>query len=96
MWKYKVNNKLRDKSGPYYGFTDYNKKIITINKEIHKKKKSGTSIPKKDQTLINTIVHEELHKNHPKMHEKTVMKVTKKKVKSMGEKAKKRLYSKLS
>lgn len=79
--KYKkvVANKMRS-----YGDTDYNKRIIRVNKSKKKNKKRGD--------IIDTIVHEETHVRHPKMHEKTVSKKTKKIIKRMSTKTKKKAY----
>lgn len=89
-YKRVVNNKL-----PYFGDIDEDKKVITINKKIHEKaKKKGIfGIPKKDSTIINTIVHEEKHRLHPRMHEKTVRKETQKDVKKLSQKQKHKLYA---
>lgn len=86
------------KCGGAFGETNYEKKVIRINKKIHQKakKKSLWGFPKKDSTIIDTLVHETLHKNHPKMHEKTVRRKAKVLVKKMGKKAKSKLYSKVS
>ena len=78
-WKRKVDNRMR-----WQGETDTDKKVIKINKKKSKKKTS----------IIDTIAHEEMHVKHPKMHEKTVYKKTKHKVKSLSRKSKQRLYSK--
>jgi len=81
-----------------FGITDYKTKTIKINKPLHKKakkdKKNSYGVPKKDMTIINTEVHELMHKDHPKMHEKTVRKNTRKKVAKMSTKAKAKIYSK--
>jgi len=73
------DNKMRD-----YGDTDWNKRVIRVNKSKKKNKKRGD--------IINTIVHEERHVKHPKEHEKTVRKKTKLSVKRMNSKTKKRAY----
>ena len=91
-WKYKTNNKLRGT----YGQTDFAKKTIEINKKLHRttKNKRGTGFSKKDITLINTMVHEDLHRKHPRMTEKMVRKLTKTKVAIMTPAQKARLRSK--
>lgn len=81
--KYKVDNKLKDT----YGETDLNTKVIKINKKLHKKDK---------ESMIDTIVHEHMHLKHPLMHEKTVRRLTPKKVKKMTKKSKARLYNKFN
>lgn len=96
-WK-RVFKKVSDKKGPLYGETDYAKKTIKINRATHKTKGDHPSWVKKNPdgtaNLLDTIVHEEMHKQHPKMKEKTVRKLTPKKVKKMSKKLKAKLYSK--
>lgn len=87
-WKRVVDNKMRS-----FGETNLGKRIIRINKKMHKDKSPRFGISKKDITVINTIVHEEMHSKHPKMHEKTVRKLTRKKVAKLSRKHKKKLYS---
>lgn len=86
-----------------FGETDYEKKTIKINKKLSRqaaKTKKGAwkkyGMSKKDTSVINSIVHEKLHKNHPKMLEGTVRKKAHKLVSKMGRKAKAKLYSKFS
>jgi hypothetical protein len=88
--------RLVDNNLGHFGETDTDKKVIKINKKIHAKgkKKAIGGIPKKDSTIINTIVHEEMHMKSPRMHERTVRKKTQKVVRSMSAKRKKKLYSK--
>ncbi len=86
MAKYKrvTSNKMR-----YFGDIDDEKRVIRVNKR-RSKSKDG----KKKGGLIDTIVHEETHRLHPKMHEKTVIKATKRSVKRMSARQKKKNYSK--
>jgi acetyl-CoA carboxylase alpha subunit len=74
-----------DNRSKWQGDTDVEKGVIRINKKKSKKKSS----------VIDTIVHEEMHAKHPKMHEKTVKRKTWEalKLKKMGKKAKRKLYS---
>lgn len=80
-WTRKVDNKMRA-----FGETDLKKKTIRINKKKSKKSKPGE--------VIDTIVHEEMHRKHPKMKEKTVRKKTKSSVGRMSKKVKSKHYSK--
>jgi predicted SprT family Zn-dependent metalloprotease len=80
-WKREVNNKLKG----VYGVTDFQKREIQINKKLHKKD---------GESMIDTIVHEEMHMKHPRMKEKTVRKLTPKKVKKMSKKAKSNIRNK--
>lgn len=89
----KVNNKLRGA----YGMTTIESgkpTKIEINRKRHRKIKVDKRFPKRDRTLINTIVHEEMHARHPKMHEKTIVKKTWKKITKMGKGIKSKLYKK--
>lgn len=89
-YKYKVDNKMR-----YMGDTDIDKKVIRVNKKMHKMKEKGrTTMGRKLKRgeLLDTIVHETLHAKHPKAHERTIQKMTKKKIPKMGKLAKSKLY----
>ena len=78
--KRKVDNRMRA-----FGDTDLETGVIRINKKKNKKAGKGE--------LIDTIVHEEMHLAHPKMHEKTIKRKTKAKVKKLSNKRKRRLYN---
>lgn len=88
IWK-RVVGKVRGG----FGETDFDKKTIRIDKSKHKNK-ALYDVPKKDSSLINTIVHEEMHRQNPKMTEKQVRKRTRLKVKKMSKKLKVKMYSK--
>ena len=75
-----VDNKMR-----WHGDTDTEKHVIRINKSKKKNKDRGE--------IIDTIVHEETHAAHPRMHEKTVRKHTIKKLKRLSRAQKQKLYS---
>ncbi len=68
-----------------YGDIDFKKKIIRVNKKRSKKAGPGE--------VLDTIVHEETHRKHPKMHEKTVRKETKEAIKKMSPTQKSKQYS---
>lgn len=72
-YKIKVDNKMRGA----YGDMNESKKLIRIHKKRHKTKKN----------LANTIVHEKMHVDHPKMWEKTVRKKTSKIIGKASKKA---------
>ena len=80
-----VNNKLR-----YFGETDLEKRTIVINKSKHTLKKSKKDI---EDSLLDTLIHEELHMEHPTMSEKNIIKLTKKTLKTLSKKKKKKLYA---
>lgn len=75
-----VDNKMHA-----FGDTDLERGIIRVNKSKRKNKNPGD--------IIDTIVHEETHRKHPAMHERTVRKKTKTLVKKLGRSAKRKLYS---
>ncbi len=94
IWKHCMSKKGAKGA---YGVTDFKNKKITINKAYHKSKNNHSPGIKKNKdgtaSMIDTMVHEEMHKNHPKMSEKTVRKLTSKKVKTMSKKLKAKVYS---
>jgi hypothetical protein len=77
----KVDNKM-------HSFGDFNEATgkIRINKKMNKAKGDSGE-------LINTEVHESLHAKNPRLTEKQVYSKTKKIVKKMSKKAKKKMYS---
>src|SRR5258705_2904591 len=92
--KYKrtVNNKMGN-----YGETDLGKHTIKINKKLSKSKPTHkrplNKHAKKYPEVLDTIVHERKHVEHPKMHEKTVRQITKKSIKKMTHKQKRKNYN---
>ena len=84
-WKRKTDNKMKD-----YGEIDYHRGSIRINK------KKSKSYGKKHKVagILDTIVHEEMHRKHPKMTERVVRKKTKKVIKKMSRRVKNKNYSK--
>ncbi len=66
-YKFKVNNKLKDKIGGLLGRANIDTGQIEINVKAHKR-----NVPK----LASTIKHEMLHVKHPKLTEKEVYKCT--------------------
>lgn len=94
-WSYKVKKKKG-----LYGETDLDKKVMIVNKSEHKFKSGHRSDVKKNPdgtaSILDTIVHEHLHKVHPKAHEKTVRKLTRKRLKKISKKTKSKLYNKFN
>lgn len=78
-YKVKIDNKMRA-----FGDTDFQKKLIRINKR--KSLKSGPG------ELLDTIKHELTHAKHPKMGEKRVRSVTETVLKRATTRQKSRLY----
>ena len=88
----KVNNRMKGA----YGMTTLQsgkRPIIEINKRAHAKLKNDKRFSKKEKTLLNTIVHEEIHAKHQRMYEKNVRRMAIKKTASMSKVAKKKFYS---
>ena len=79
-WARVVDNSMR-----VFGDTNYDKKIIRVNKKKSKKTAPGE--------VIKTIIHEEEHRLHPKMHEKTVYKKAREMIKRMNHNQKQRHYA---
>ena len=82
----------------WLGDTNTTDKIIRINKKLHHKAamKRVMGRNKRKSELLDTIVHEEMHAKHPKMHEKIVYKKTREKVKKLTPKQKHKLYSRFA
>ena len=80
-WKRVATDKMRA-----MGDIDYEKKLIRINK-------AKARATEKQGEILNTIVHEEMHRLHPKMWEKTIKKETKTKIRSMSQKEKNKQYN---
>ena len=80
-FRFKKNGKMLSD-----GDIDFDKKIIRINKTRSKKHKGG---------IIDTIVHEDMHRLHPQMSEKSIRKRTTARIKKMSVKAKARLRAKV-
>ena len=68
-----------------YGMTDFGKKVIKVNKAKSKKGSHGE--------VMDSIFHEETHAKHPKMHEKTVRKVTQAMLPTLSAKQRQKYYS---
>ena len=76
--------------GKWYAETDTHKKVIKVNKKMHK---THPLHKKQYPELADTIYHELHHAKHPEATEKETYKKTHKAIKTMGPKAKKKLYS---
>lgn len=80
-WKRVVDNKMRSQ-----GDIDLDNRVIRVNKQKSKAKSS----------VIDTIVHEEMHRVHPQIHEKNIRRLTSQRVSKMSYAQRQRLYSKYS
>lgn len=90
-YKLKIDNGMHG----IFGETDSRRRTIKINRKLHAVKSGGHLIknPNGTEKLIGTIAHEIMHAKHPNMHEKTVRKLSKKRVKTMSPRYKQKLYA---
>ena len=84
--KYKGYNFSKDDKMRSYGEVDGGKKIVRIN--VKKSKKKG-----KKGEVLNSILHEKFHIDHPKATEKTTYKKVKEQMAKLTKQHKKRIYS---
>lgn len=88
-WKRVVDNRLKDA----YGETDFSKKLIKLNVMRHSKRvKRYNKAPNGNESVIDTIIHEELHRMKPTWKEGKIVENAKKIVELMSPKVKKRYY----
>lgn len=80
----KVDNKMRS-----MGMYDEKTGIVKINKKMAK---TANKHKRKKREVLDTIQHETLHVQHPRMTEKTVYKKTPKLLDKMTTKMKIRMY----
>lgn len=91
-WRFKTNNKMRGA----FAETDFSKKTVRLNKKIHKKGGSHDSEKKNPDgsaSMLNSIEHELQHIRDPKATEKQVRKRTRKSIKRLSPKQKKKRYA---
>lgn len=69
-----------------FGDIDMGKKVIRVNAK-RSKKEGGKG------EVLDSMVHEIAHANHPQMHEKTIRKHTDKVIKHMGDTKKRKVYN---
>lgn len=81
LWIRLVDNGMND-----YGEINYHKKVIRVNKNKSKKLGRGG--------IIDTIIHEELHRKYPDLGERDIKKLTETRLKKMGSLDKKMYYNK--
>jgi hypothetical protein len=80
-WRWVIDNRMRA-----YGEVDPNKCIVRINVEKHRRERAS---------LIDTLVHEELHILFPRFGEAMICAMTERCVRSMSKKEKNRLYARI-
>lgn len=92
-WRIKKDDRLRGA----YGETNYDKKLIRINKKKHRSTNTKLKryTPNKDgsENLLMTIVHEVNHVVHPNMKERGIEKLAKAMKARMSDKQKAKYYN---
>lgn len=93
-WKFKTNNKLRGA----YGQTNFDTKVVQINKKKHKDKKAlkkerrYNTLKDGTESVLDTIAHELGHVANPKAGERKVAKRAKKGIRKLSTRMKRKLY----
>ena len=80
-WCWVIDNRMR-----IYGDVDPNRYVVRINVEKHRRERAS---------LIDTLVHEELHILFPRFGETMICAMTERRVRSMSKKDKDRLYARI-
>ena len=80
-WRWVVDDRMRD-----YGETDYERRIVRINCALHRKHRVS---------LLDTLLHEELHAQYPFLSERMVRELTAARLPYLSARDKARLYAKL-
>ena len=80
-WCWVIDNRM-----PMYGEVDPNRYVVRINVEKHRRERAS---------LIDTLVHEELHILFPRFGEAMICAMTERRVRSMSKKDKDRLYARI-
>jgi hypothetical protein len=80
-WRWVIDNRMR-----LYGEVDPNRFIVRINVERHKRNRAS---------LIDTLVHEELHILFPRFGETMICAMTERRLRSMSKREKARLYARI-
>ena len=80
-WRWVVDDRMRD-----YGETDYERRIVRINRALHRKHRAS---------LLDTLLHEELHVQYPFLSERMVCELTSASLPSLTARDKARLYARL-
>jgi hypothetical protein len=80
-WHWVVDNKMR-----LYGEVDPNTLVVRINVAKHKRDRAS---------LIDTLVHEELHIVYPRFGETMICAMTERRLRSISKREKARLYARI-
>lgn len=80
-WRWIVDDRMRD-----YGEIDYDRRVIRINRVMHKRD---------GEPLIDTLFHEELHRKFPLLGERTICAMTTLLLPTLSKKYKAWLYARI-
>ena len=80
-WRWIVDDRMRD-----FGDIDYNRRIIRINRDLHKRE---------GELLIDTLFHEELHRMFPQLGERAICLMTKLLLPTLSTRYRTYLYSRI-
>jgi hypothetical protein len=80
-WRWIVDDRMRD-----YGETDYERRVIRINRIMHRKY---------GESLIDTLFHEELHRKFPLLGERTICAMTRVLLPTLSKRYKAWLYARI-
>ena len=80
-WRWVVDNRMRD-----YGDIDFERRIIRINHDMHRRKR---------ELLIDTLFHEELHRLFPSLSERAICAMTRVLLPTLSPRYRAWLYSRI-
>jgi hypothetical protein len=80
-WQWIVDDRMRN-----YGDIDFNRRVIRINRAMHKRE---------GELLIDTLFHEELHRMFPQLSERAVCLMTKVLLPTLSTRYRNYLYSRI-
>jgi hypothetical protein len=80
-WRWMVDDRMRD-----YGEIDYRRRVIRINRAMHKRE---------GELLIDTLFHEELHRMFPILGERAICAMTRLLLPTLSQRYRKWLYSRI-
>lgn len=80
-WRWVVDDRMRD-----YGDIDFERRIIRINREMHKRD---------GEHLLDTLFHEELHRMFPYLGERAISAMTKLLLPTLSPRYRSWLYSRI-
>ncbi len=80
-WRWVVDDRMRD-----YGEIDYERRIVRINRALHKRE---------GELLIDTLFHEELHRMFPRLGEWAICLMTRALLPTLSRRYKAQLYARI-